>query len=161
MNERKLCGQCGRNRLLKFFAIRNRRTGLRQSWCRDCRRVYDKERYETADERARLVRKQAHIRARNRKFAFEYLAVRSCADCGEADPVVLEFDHISEKSFDVSRGVQSAYGIDRLLQEISKCEVVCANCHKRRTYARIGAFRVTGRDSQECEDDSSPEQNGE
>lgn len=109
--------------------------------CRTCRRAYDKRRYETAGERERLVRKQDHIRARNRRAVFEFLQEHACTDCGEKDPVVLEFDHLRDKSFNISTGVQSAYGLGRLLGEIAKCEVVCANCHRRRTYAREKSYR--------------------
>lgn len=59
-----------------------------------------------------------------------------CADCGQIfPPVVMDFDHIGEKSFTIS-GRISARSIEGLLAEIAKCEVVCANCHRLRTHAR-------------------------
>jgi hypothetical protein len=61
---------------------------------------------------------------------------RGCADCGyDEDPVALDFDHIGgTKLSAVSRMLNQA--IDRILDEIEKCEVVCANCHRIRTHAR-------------------------
>ena len=68
-------------------------------------------------------------------------------DCGIADPVVLEFDHVGEKRFDVGKGFE-AYGWNRVLEEIASCEVVCANCHRRRTAERRGALRlILGQDA--------------
>lgn len=66
---------------------------------------------------------------------------KGCVDCGEKDPVVLEFDHLnpSTKFKDVSKLLgKSLY---KLEEEISKCEVVCANCHKRRTAKMFGSWR--------------------
>ena len=64
-----------------------------------------------------------------------------CADCGERDPVVLEFDHLRDKTFDIgSKLIHKAW--PAVLAEIAKCEVVCANCHRRRTARRRGALRV-------------------
>jgi hypothetical protein len=68
-------------------------------------------------------------------------------DCGEADPVVLQFDHVSDdKTEDVGRMLSWAVSWKRILQEIAKCEVVCANCHARRTAKRHGGwFKSLGR----------------
>lgn len=56
-------------------------------------------------------------------------------DCGEKDPVVLEFDHIdpAAKSFEIGNMTRIGWGLERLLAEAEKCDVVCANCHRRRT----------------------------
>ena len=71
-----------------------------------------------------------------------YFATHPCIDCGETDPLVLEFDHVSDdKSFEVARAM-SDKSWSTILDEIAKCEVVCANCHRRRTYRRRGALRV-------------------
>ena len=67
----------------------------------------------------------------------EYLLSHPCVDCGEKDPVVLEFDHVrGVKEWNVSLLVRSNSSWKRVLEEIEKCEVVCANCHKRRTAER-------------------------
>lgn len=65
-----------------------------------------------------------------------YKAAQGCADCGENDPIVLDFDHVrGEKSFDIGHAL-GAKGWSTLLKEIEKCDVVCANCHRRRTALR-------------------------
>jgi hypothetical protein len=55
--------------------------------------------------------------------------------------MVLEFDHLRDKEFSISKGL-----VDRnwqsVLDEIAKCDVVCANCHRRRTAKRGGFARA-------------------
>ena len=67
----------------------------------------------------------------------QHLQTHACIDCGEADPIVLEFDHVrGEKVEDVSRMVASGRSWAKIEAEIAKCEVRCANCHRRVTNAR-------------------------
>lgn len=68
----------------------------------------------------------------------EYKELSGCADCGEKFPhYVLEFDHLpGSKKIDNVYRVLKKYGIESAWQEVAKCDVVCANCHKIRTYER-------------------------
>lgn len=62
---------------------------------------------------------------------------RRCADCGEKDVLVLEFDHVRGSKVEcVSVLVAKSAPLHTVKGELSKCEVVCANCHRRRTYLR-------------------------
>ena len=64
----------------------------------------------------------------------EYLLAHECVDCGESDVRVLEFDHVSgTKSRDVTQMVQHGYSIAALEAEAAKCDIRCANCHRRRS----------------------------
>ena len=66
---------------------------------------------------------------------WRYKATHPCVDCGETDPVVLEFDHREkeQKQFNIGEGGRHA-SIPRLLEEMNKCDIRCANCHRRRTW---------------------------
>jgi 5-methylcytosine-specific restriction endonuclease McrA len=75
------------------------------------------------------------------RLLLEYLAEHPCTDCGEDDPVTLEFDHLEDKVFDISRGLRERPW-KAVQDEIDKCEVVCANCHRRRTARRLGSVRA-------------------
>jgi hypothetical protein len=77
---------------------------------------------------------------RNLMVAHARLA-RGCVDCGETDLRTLEFDHIEQKRFPVMTAVWEGHSIERLTQEIDRCEVRCANCHRLRTAERGGHFR--------------------
>ena len=67
----------------------------------------------------------------------EYLKTHPCVDCGEHDPIVLEFDHVRGTKINcVSVGVKDSWSVEKLTEEINKCEVRCANCHKIMTDTR-------------------------
>jgi hypothetical protein len=61
-----------------------------------------------------------------------------CVDCGyDVNPLALDFDHLGDKLFGISQGTMR--NIKRLQEEISKCVVRCANCHRIRTHKPKGS----------------------
>ena len=87
-----------------------------------------KEAIQRTRERTKVAREQG------RKFAWDYLSTHPCMDCGECDPVVLEFDHVKGiKVASISSLVAMGYSIPTIQKEIEKCEVRCANCHRKKT----------------------------
>lgn len=75
------------------------------------------------------------------RFMIDYLTFHPCVDCGESNIIVLQFDHLRDKRNMVSYLVSESYSMKRVLDEIAKCEVVCANCHLKRTAERQGNYR--------------------
>jgi hypothetical protein len=77
-------------------------------------------------------------RNKNRTYIRDYkLANSVCTDCGISyPPHVLDFDHLSDKSFQIGGNAHKNVGLDKIKQEIEKCEIVCSNCHRHRTYMR-------------------------
>jgi len=126
-------------------AIRRRAKDQLDTYCRACRSAYGKEHY--AKHRQRYIDQTA---ARKRTLAEErvlylldYFEQNPCANCGETDPLVLEFDPLGEeeKAFNIARGlINRPWSV--VLAEMAKCEVVCANCHRRRTATRAGHLRL-------------------
>ena len=113
-------------------------------------------RTKTAERRER---DRACARAHYRKYSDEYktrnrrrayfnrevvVAAKSnpCADCDRIyPPYVMDFDHVrGVKSFRIAEGAWTE-STPRLLAEISKCDLVCANCHRERTYRRFAEAR--------------------
>jgi hypothetical protein len=144
MQERRICSKCGLAKDVEEFSFRNTSKGTRHSYCLDCGRVFAKNHYAKNVvyyvKKAR-VRRNECIKEVNEKL-FNYLETHPCVDCGESDPVVLEFDHVrGEKSYNVSMMGWVGLSWDSLLREIAKCEVRCANCHRRRTAERKGSYR--------------------
>lgn len=81
---------------------------------------------------------------KNARRVFDYLLEHPCVDCGEPDPVVLDFDHRvpGEKSFNICvRRLDT--GWDKIKAEIDKCDVRCANCHRRRTARQFDWHKLT------------------
>ena len=60
-----------------------------------------------------------------------------CKDCGETNHIVLDFDHLSNKKYNVSRMIHDGFSWAAIKKEIAKCEVVCSNCHRIRTHNRL------------------------
>jgi hypothetical protein len=140
--EVKLCARCREEKPVEEFAWHRRERGQRQPYCRACQKVYGREHYLANREkyiRAEARRKRAR-NARRMQHLIDYLGSHPCVDCGESDPLVLEFDHIGEKSFTIGTGF-AGRNWQAILDEIAKCEVVCANCHRRRTARRRGSVR--------------------
>jgi hypothetical protein len=72
--------------------------------------------------------------AKDRKLWFrEYKSALRCMVCGESHPATLDFHHRdpSTKVFDIGRGVSQCFPVARMLDEIAKCDVLCANCHRK------------------------------
>ena len=63
---------------------------------------------------------------------------KPCMDCGRTYPhYVMDFDHVrGTKDMNVSAGARNGWSPERLQTEIGKCELVCANCHRIRTFTR-------------------------
>lgn len=82
--------------------------------------------------------RHAACRLRKRRMLQDIKLSRGCADCGyNAHAEALDFDHVrGEKSFTISECTGKGY--DKLLAEVEKCDVVCANCHRVRTKERRG-----------------------
>ena len=72
-----------------------------------------------------------------RKLLMDYLVAHPCVDCGETDPVVLEFDHVRGKKISaVTKMMYNKASLEKLKAEIAKCDVRSANCHRRKTTQR-------------------------
>lgn len=97
-----------------------------------------KRRY-LAENRAKLKpsRKRARktYQAKNVRWLREYKAGLQCLRCPENDPRCLDFHHRdpSTKKFCVSRNKGRPRHI--LIEEIAKCDVLCANCHRKLHYS--------------------------
>lgn len=131
----KICTECGQERSLDDYHKKNRKL---RSNCKWCVSEYTKAHYRNNKEyylkKATVNRKQAQVRLR--EFLFLYKKDHPCVDCGELDPIVLEFDHIKGKDDGLSNMARRALKLNTIIKEIDKCEVVCANCHKKRTSKR-------------------------
>jgi hypothetical protein len=77
-----------------------------------------------------------------REYVYRYLLSNPCVDCGENDPVVLEFDHVGRKSYGINRLITNNCSLDRLVAEIAQCQMRCANCHRRKTIKQFGSYRL-------------------
>ena len=77
-------------------------------------------------------------RNQKRKWIEEYKKENSiCADCGISyPPHILDFDHLRDKSFQIGGTGIKDKTLQDIIKEIQKCEIVCSNCHRHRTWMR-------------------------
>jgi len=136
----KQCGRCGEIKPIENLAWRRKARNQRDNYCRPCRADYKQEHYAANRQRYidNALRRKQQVAAERAAFLVEFFRSRPCADCGETDPMVLEFDHLADKAFGIAKGLRDR-NWESVLNEIAKCDVVCANCHRRRT-ARRGGF---------------------
>lgn len=139
----KTCAKCKESKSIVDFHRMKRGYGGRGTYCKSCRKELDHAIYrgrspqQDADRKARSTRNLLE----NRKAVYEYLLSHPCVDCGEANPVVLEFDHIQGKKACISELVGRKSSVRRIHAEIEKCEVRCANCHRIITARRSNSYR--------------------
>jgi hypothetical protein len=137
----KRCCTCGLFWPLTEYNKRQAAKDGLQARCRSCSRNWYQRNKATHKVNVK-VRRQ-----RYRRWMFEqlalYLAEHPCVDCGESDIRCLEFDHRdpSTKSANVAKLLQRAGAWSTILAEIEKCDVRCANCHRRRTSRQFSTWR--------------------
>jgi hypothetical protein len=143
LDHRRKCYRCGELKPVDDFAWRRKAEGQRDTFCRSCRAAYGKEHYAANRaayiEQARIQKERLQLE--RTRYLLEYFQRHPCVDCGELDPVVLEFDHLRDKRFSIGQElIRRSWR--SILAEMEKCEVVCANCHRRRTARRRGSMRA-------------------
>lgn len=131
----RICTKCRLFKSLDYFG--KPKISRPHSWCLNCRSLKAKEHYQKnthyyKNRDKTKIRNSRAIMAR-RKFVLDILSLSKCKDCGERNPFVLQFDHVrGEKCFSISGGI-SKKSLENLKQEISKCDIRCANCHILKT----------------------------
>lgn len=139
----KTCQSCGIEKSLECFAFRSVEKKIYQSYCKECRKSIDKKVWhnKTTDQKQEKTTQVQKRRLESRLHIWEFLSSHPCVECGETDPVVLQFDHQHHKEFDISYGVSKGYGLETIKLEIAKCQIRCANCHMRKTANDFGWYK--------------------
>lgn len=135
------CYACGEWKPLHDFSFRKRRTGERQGYCRACQAAYRRDHY-CRNRPAYIERAMAQVKQRREeqvRVLHEYLRTHPCVDCSETNIGLLEFDHVDSAAKEMDIGVMlGRRPWAKILDEIAKCDVRCANCHRKRTAAQQG-----------------------
>lgn len=140
----KTCPFCKIQKLVSDFGSNVARKDGLQSYCKTCRSSQLKNWYSNNKnlQISRSKKSTAKMEKRNKDYILNYLLNNPCVDCGEKDILVLEFDHVKgKKSFNLSASYR-IYSIDNIKQEIEKCQIRCANCHRRVTAIRRNDWKL-------------------
>ena len=141
----KTCIKCEKHKKNTEFSFRNKGENKRHNICKDCFRANNREHY--ADNRKKYIDKarqrQGTVKEANRDKILEYLLQHPCVDCGESDPIVLEFDHVRGKKHKMLTDmIHQSANWKSIKLELQKCDVRCSNCHKRKTAIERGYWKV-------------------
>lgn len=146
----RTCTKCGITKPETDFFIREQATGRLHAQCKGCykqhRKTYYTAHYQKykaayllrAKKRREILRDEYHANMR------AYMTDKGCVVCGEKEMCVLELDHIdpSKKRFNISQAVKFGYKWEEVLEELKNCQVLCANCHKRRTAQQFNWYKA-------------------
>jgi ABC-type Zn2+ transport system substrate-binding protein/surface adhesin len=124
------CTSCKESKDDSEFSRRGKKL---QTECKTCHSIYLKQHYQDNKqqylENISKRKKEIQVFIRDQKN-------KPCYDCKKNYPYyVMDFDHRENKEFNLN-GAWKRYSIDKIKQEISKCDLVCANCHRERTWQR-------------------------
>jgi hypothetical protein len=135
----KQCSKCKRRRQQRSFNKKATSGDGLQSVCRDCQH----KRHADWAKTSKAKKSRSLRRKKNRellKQEIRQVKDRPCLDCGRSFHFcAMDFDHVrGEKKFEIGREVYSGgtLALSTLRREIEKCEVVCAVCHRIRTWKR-------------------------
>lgn len=140
---KRRCSSCGKGAEESEFWVKSK--GRRSGMCRACKQAYNKKWYRKNRDRHIRAARLCNLRSirRNREEILKYLKIHPCVDCGERDPVILDFDHVrGKKRASIASMLHKIYSWKTIWNEIGKCEVRCANCHRRKTAKEFGWYRL-------------------
>lgn len=129
--EKKRCSRCKKTKNIKEFRIRT--NGKYNNFCIQCNKEYGREHYKNNKQYYYERNKKARIELR--KWYIEYKSHLQCEICGENHPACIDFHH-KESSFKTDNISQAFpnWSKKRILEEIKKCRILCANCHRKLHY---------------------------
>lgn len=142
----KRCPRCKKTKPIEEFHLKYRasESTKRGTYCKPCQNAYAREHYEANKQTYvdKAARHNARYHRENTDWLMTYLLDHPCKDCGEADPIVLEFDHRDPRTKECNVSSMLTGSLAHLQSEIAKCDVVCANCHSRRTAKMFGNWKL-------------------
>lgn len=142
----KHCNSCNTTKTrLEFNKNVAKKDGLAHS-CRDCSNQKAQERYYE-DPRKQIDannERRRKNRAFNKENVIKIKESSPCMDCNESHPsYIMDFDHVRGVKLGlVSEMVSNGVPWRHIEAEIAKCDLVCSNCHRYRTFAREGRIRT-------------------
>lgn len=126
----KQCSQCKKTKPESDFGWRNKKRQVLLGICKECKRSNDRLYYQNNTQRREKLALTRKANAdKTKQFIQDYKAHRGCAHCGDTRYYVLDFHHPDQnKEYEVSQ--MHGFSLEKIIREIEKCEVLCANCHR-------------------------------
>lgn len=134
-----ICSTCKISKNETYYSFKNKQNNKRNTICKTCHKIYRDDHYK--NNKSKTLNKVYKRRKELIKLSSNYRSEKGCIDCGVKDYRILEYDHIKDKTKNISEMVFNGNSWSNILLEIEKCEVVCANCHRIRTWERNNNLR--------------------
>ena len=136
----KLCSCCGISKDESEY--NKKRADKLQPYCKVCQGIRARKQYAENKEhqKKQIFKGRKERQIKSHEYMLE-LFKGGCVDCGITDPEVLEWYHLGDKTHLISKLLQEGSSRERLDKELAKCDLVCANCHRKRTYKRTPSYR--------------------
>ena len=143
MNTKK-CIKCEKDKNIDEFNFKSVEKNIRQNTCKVCHAEMKKKNYE-GNKQATLDRNNRN-RKKNKTWWDAFKVNLSCINCGESHPACLDFHHRDgkDKKIEVGKLSGTTYSKEYVLKEVKKCDVLCANCHRKHHYNEKWLCRLTG-----------------
>lgn len=133
----RICTRCKKDKEDEEFAFKNKVKGTRKAKCRTCQSDDDKILYLTDQTRRENIRGLAILAIKKAKeFSNRVKRCFGCKNCRDKRFYVLDFHHVNCKDKDISILIRQGATIERLKNEMRKCEVLCSNCHRETHYLK-------------------------
>lgn len=108
---------------------------LRRQYMKEYQKKHYQKNKKAYKEKAKAYNRNQ--RKWGRDFITRVKRMYGCVDCGVSNPIILEFDHVrGSKVNNIADMVNQSYSLTTIKEEIRKCEVRCANCHRIKTHER-------------------------
>ena len=141
----KFCSTCKEKKNKDEFNKNKKIKDGYNNVCRTCSNARCTQYYsENIEKQKKITINRSKLQKQfNRERLYEYYLEHPCVDCGEADPIVLESDHIDRKTkkSKIAKMVSSGLTWETILDELKKCETRCANCHRKRTAKQLNWYK--------------------
>lgn len=142
MPQTKTCTCCKQEKPLESFTYRIKRLERRNEKCAPCLQLYMRTRYKKDRHLKKAQQRRKDGWRKSQVLMLQYLSNLACVDCGESDILVLDFDHVrGTKIKPVGFMLRYGFSWKKVKEEIDKCDVRCANCHRRRTAKQFGWWK--------------------
>lgn len=120
---KKICNKCGIEKDIKFFAKNGKST---RSYCKECEAARARENYQKTQDYIRKIKTKCYI-------------------CGyDKNPAALEFHHPDDnKDTEIAKLASKSWSMplkEKIDNEISKCIILCANCHRENHHKELNRY---------------------
>lgn len=122
----KQCTKCGKLKDINEFSWKDKKKKKRHTQCKECRQKKREKHKKETKEKIHDIREYVrHIKENG-----------CCAKCGEKRWYLLDFHHLHSKLFNISEKIRDGISLESVKNEINKCILLCANCHRELHYFR-------------------------